>query len=96
MSATISDSGTWSTIATSERPVQHRTTVEQRFDYETLVVEDDLANGTGGFPELEQFLAKMGAAYSIPGRAAAVRLATMLNIYLNRAERIAPERQYTP
>lgn len=96
MAATISASGTFSTISTSERPVQHHTTVEERFDDESLLYEDDLKMNKGGFPELEQFLALMGQAYGAPGRAMAVRLFGMLNIYLNRASRTGPERSYTP
>lgn len=95
MAATITGSGTWSTIASAERPVTHEHTVEERYGYETLVYEDDLAGNKGGFPELEQFLALMGAAYSIPGIGAAVRLQGMLKIYLNRT-RTAGDRSYTP
>lgn len=95
MAASISSTGTWSTISTAERPVQHHSTVEERYDYESLVYEDDLKNNVGAFPELEQFLGLMGQAYSIPGRAAAVRLERMLTIYLNRT-RVPAERSYTP
>ena len=96
MAATITGSGTWSTIASAERPTPQGGTTDERYDYETLVYEDDLSSNKGAFPELEQFLALMGAAYTIDGRSAAVRLSTMLNIYLNRANRVSPERSYTP
>lgn len=95
MAAAITSSGTWSTIATAERPVTHEHTVEERFDYESLVYENDIASGVGGFPELEQFLGLMGQAYGLPGIGAAVRLSKMLNIYLNRT-RTPMERTYTP
>ena len=95
MAATLSSTGTWSTIATAERPVTHEHTVEERFDYESLVYEQDITSNAGGFPELEQFLALMGQAYGLPGIGAAVRLDKMLSIYLNRT-RTPAERTYTP
>lgn len=95
MAATISSTGTWSTIAAAERPVTHEHTVEERYDYETLIYEQDLVTNAGGFPELEQFLALMGQAYGLPGIGSAVRLSRMLNVYLNRT-RVPAERTYTP
>jgi hypothetical protein len=96
MAATITSSGTWSTIATAERPTPQGGTTDERYNYESLIYETDLASNVGAFPELEQFIALMGAAYTIDGRSAAVRLSTMLNVYLNRANRVSPERSYTP
>ena len=95
MAATLSSTGTWSTLAAAERPVQHHSTVEQRHEIETQVYEDAIKTNVGGFPELEQFLALAGQAYSIPGRAAAVHFHNLLGIMLNRT-RTPSERSYTP
>lgn len=95
MAATISSSGTWSTIATAERPTTQGDTVDQRFDYESLVSEQGLKDNTGGWAELEQFLGLMADAYDISGLAAATRLAMMLQIWLNRTQHV-DQRSYTP
>lgn len=95
MAATITAVGTWSTIAASEEPVAHRDTVEERYDYESVVYEDALKNNQGGFPELEQFIALMSAGYGISAKAAGVRMERMLTIRNNRS-RTPEERSYTP
>lgn len=95
MAAEITSSGTWSTISTAERPVTHERTVEERYDYETLVYEQDIKENKGGFPELDAFLGLMGQAYGIPGIAALVRLNKMTTIMLNRG-RTPMDRTYTP
>lgn len=96
MAATIVvGSGTFSTISASERPVAHRDTIEERYDFESLVAETDLRTNVGGFPELEQFVGLMAQAYAKPANACLVRLSRMIDILTNRT-RIAHERQYTP
>ena len=95
MAATITDSGTWSTIATAERPTTQGATIDERYDYDSLVYEEALKGNTGGFPELEQFIGLMANAYDITGLAAATRLLKMLEIRQNRG-RTPEEREYTP
>lgn len=97
MAAKITSTDTWSILPSAERPVQHGSTVEQRFDYEKPgAAEEALESNSGGFPELTAFLGLMGQAYGITGRAAAVYLHHMLAIYLNRTGRGTEERSYTP
>lgn len=95
MAATITAAGTFSTISAAERPVAHRDTIEERYDYESLVFEDDLKSNVGGFPELEQFIGLMSVAYAKPGNACLVRLGRMVDVMLNRT-RTSHERSYTP
>ena len=95
MAATITSTGTWSTISTAEKPVAHRDTVVENYDYASLVYEDALKGNTGGFPELEQFIGLFAQGQGISGLAAGTRLSTMLTIWMNRG-RTPDERTYTP
>lgn len=95
MAATISASGTFSTIATADRPTTQGKTVDERYDYDSLIYEEALAGNTGGFPELEQFIALFAQAYGLTGLAAGVRLLKMLTVRQNRT-RTPDERSYTP
>lgn len=95
MAGTLSSTGTWSTIATAERPTASRDTIDQRFGYETMNPEDGLRGNAGGFPELMQFIALFADAYDVPANAALVRITIMCEILMNRST--APEqRVYTP
>jgi len=95
MAATITASGTFSTIAASELPVVHRDTVEERYDFESMIAETALTTNAGGFPELMQFIGLFADGYNITAPGAMVRLTRMLEILQNRT-RETEERRYTP
>lgn len=95
MALSITATGTASLISASERPVAHRDTVEERYDFESLVYEDEIKSNMGFFPELDQVIGIMSVAYGKPANACLVRLSRMCDIMLNRT-RATHERSYTP
>ena len=89
MAATLSSSGTWSTLASS--PTQQVDTTSDNFGDSELGYRRQIAANLDGYPEAMQFLGLAAANWAVPPGAALFRILAIFNS-MRQTEQPEPRR----